>query len=232
MNLLDIISLAAVFGVIPPLVWLWLWLKEDKQNPEPWQYIMLTFLAGMSVVFVAIFFQLISIMNIWAFSPIFTVFIWAGIEEVLKFSAAYFVALRKKVNDEPIDAVIYLIVAALGFAALENTLYLMDPISKGLIVDGVVIANMRFLGSSLLHVVASATVGIFLAFAFNKSRTKKIFYGIIGLFLATVLHTGFNIQIILPEINFEIILFVLFVGALITLIVLERVKKVAIKERV
>jgi len=30
-----IIALAVLVGIIPSLFWLWFWLKEDKEDPEP-----------------------------------------------------------------------------------------------------------------------------------------------------------------------------------------------------
>src|SRR3989339_737850 len=38
-------------GVLPALVWLWFWLKQDRENPEPRGLITLSFVAGMAVVF-------------------------------------------------------------------------------------------------------------------------------------------------------------------------------------
>ena len=44
------------------------------------------------------------------------------VEEFLKLLLTYNVCLRRKVNDEPIDASIYMLTAALGFAAIETAL--------------------------------------------------------------------------------------------------------------
>ena len=48
---------------------------------------------------------------------------------------------------------------------------------------------MRFIGATLLHVVASATIGIFISFAFYKNRFSKFFMTIIGLIVAVTLHS-------------------------------------------
>jgi RsiW-degrading membrane proteinase PrsW (M82 family) len=59
-------------------------------------------------------------------------FSWACIEELTKFAAAFFIALRARVFDEPLDAVIYMVTVALGFSAAENTLFLMNPLIRAI----------------------------------------------------------------------------------------------------
>ena len=44
---------------------------------------------------------------------IIAIVVWATIEEIVKFIAAYFGGLSKKANDEAVDVMIYLITAAL-----------------------------------------------------------------------------------------------------------------------
>ncbi|MGM0628802.1 MAG: PrsW family intramembrane metalloprotease [Patescibacteria group bacterium] len=226
MTHIDVLTLAALGGVIPALVWLWFWLREDR-HPEPWQYITLVFIMGIVAVPVVIPFQK-SINSCVYLAPLLTYFSWAALEELFKYAAAYFAALRNKVNDEPIDPVIYMIVAALGFAAIENTLFLTEPISKELIVDSVVIANLRFVGATLLHVVCSATVGLFLAFSFYKSRKKKILYLIIGLLTATVIHALFNLIVTSDSQLGGPITALLYTwtGAMFLIFAFEKVKKI------
>lgn len=227
----DVIALAALGGMIPTLVWLWFWLREDR-HPEPWQYITLVFIMGIVAVPIVIPFQkfikYLSTLNSFIFlTPALMYFAWAALEELFKYSAAYFAALRNYVNDEPIDPIIYMIIAALGFAALENTLFLLEPISKQLIVDSVVIANLRFVGATLLHVVASATVGIFLSLAFYKSKKEKVIYLIIGLLTATVIHAPFNIIVTSDSQLGGPITALLYtwIGALFLIFIFEKIKK-------
>src|SRR3990172_4645093 len=45
----------AVFGgILPALFWLWFWLKEDREHPEPRGKIAASFLVGMGAVFLAL----------------------------------------------------------------------------------------------------------------------------------------------------------------------------------
>lgn len=236
MTPIDVITIAALGGLIPALVWLWFWIREDE-HPEPWQYVILVFMLGMIMVPIVIPFQKTTevyteTLKFIPVIPFFIYFLWAGLEEIFKYSAAYFAALRNPVNDEPIDPVIYMIIAALGFAALENSLYLIDPISQKLVVDSVVIANLRFIGATLLHVVSSATVGIFLAFSFYKPIKQKVIYLIVGLFFATLLHSMFNIVLISKkDIGGPIMaLFITWIAAMVLIMVFEKVKKIKEKK--
>jgi RsiW-degrading membrane proteinase PrsW (M82 family) len=187
----DNVFLSLLAGVLPALFWLWFWLREDKKNPEPRGLILKTFLAGMVSVFPTYLVQ-------QAFSghvryEYLIIFIWPFTEEIAKYVAAYLSAMRSKDFDEPIDAIVYTITAALGFAAAENFFFLVKPEFS---ILSLITANMRFIGATLLHLLTSATVGSFLALNFYKDRIHKQIGLIIGLLTATVLHSLFNIFII------------------------------------
>ena len=49
---LKVIWIAIITGVIPTLMWLFFWLREDRENPEPTGLLVLTFIAGALGVFV------------------------------------------------------------------------------------------------------------------------------------------------------------------------------------
>ena len=82
-----------------------------------------------------------------------------------------------------------------GFAAAENILFIFSSLSSGSFVDSFSTGNVRFLGSSLLHVVASATIGFALAFSTKFRPHWRIVTAAIGLILAIALHTAFNMLI-------------------------------------
>lgn len=186
---------ALLGGVLPALLWLWFWLREDRLHPEPRGLVMASFIWGMIAVLLALpAEQWIS--DKYASTMTLVIIGWAITEEVLKYLASYISALRKRDNDEPIDSLIYLITAALGFAALENTLFLAGAFKTGGIAGGVDLGILRFVGASLLHVVSSGTLGFFLALGFYKRRTVREIYFFIGVVAAIVLHTLFNLFIL------------------------------------
>src|SRR3989344_5096048 len=156
---------ALVGGILPAILWLLFWLREDSRAPEPRRLIAKTFIAGMLAVLVALLAEKI-MQNFLTSGSFITITLFALIEEVSKFGAAYFVALKTKENNEPVDSMIYFITAALGFAALENSFFLLEPLNDGNILGGFITGNLRFVGSSLLHVIASGIIGVFSAYAF------------------------------------------------------------------
>src|SRR3989344_5668784 len=190
-------------GILPALLWLWFWLREDAKHPEPKKLIFAAFVAGMFAVPPALFLEGIA-KDIFQ-SGFYLLLAWAAIEEILKYLGAHIVAFRgvcldkSRCVDEPIDPAIYMITAALGFAALENTLFLLAPIGQGSFTAGLITGNLRFVGAMVLHVVASSTIGLAMGLSFYKSRFLKRIYFVLGLFTSIFLHTLFNISIILTE---------------------------------
>ncbi|MCH8049949.1 PrsW family intramembrane metalloprotease [Patescibacteria group bacterium] len=222
---------ALLGGILPALLWLWFWLREDKARPEPRGMIFLSFVVGMLVIPFAILLEkgveILLEKEVIHFYFSGTVwFVFAAIEELLKYGAGYLFVLRRKSNDEPIDGLIYMITIALGFAALENALFLLDPLIDGGIIQTILTGNFRFLGATLLHTLASAVVGASIALGFYKTPGLKKLYVSIGLVLAIVLHATFNFFII--NSNGEKLLLVFFfvwVGIIALILLFEKVKK-------
>lgn len=220
---------ALLGGFLPALFWLWFWLRQDKKRPEPRGLIMLAFVAGMLAVPFALPFQE------WARDSYgvgtITIFFWATTEEILKWGFAYWAVLRRKELDESIDAMIYMITVALGFAALENTLFILDPLLDGSIVTTVQTGNLRFLGATLLHILSSATIGAAIALSLFKKQLWRWLYTVFGLILAIVLHALFNFFII--ESNGEKVLLVflaVWIGVILLMLIFERIKRIRLNK--
>ena len=188
-----VLFIALLGGVLPALLWLTFWLLEDRCEPEPKRYLFLAFAAGAVSVFAALWLEQRAQTY---FTGTSLLFIWAAIEELLKFGAAYFVALRLRVFDEPLDAVVYMVTVALGFSAFENALFLLSPLQDGDIIRTIITGDLRFIGATLLHSLSSATIGVALALAYYKSAAQKRLAALIGVILAIFLHTLFNFFIL------------------------------------
>ena len=117
-----------------------------------------------------------------------------------------------------------MIIAALGFAALENILYLFSLEIR----EAFLIASFRFVGAVFLHALCSAVLGYFLALSFFKTgeRLKLL---TLGFLIATLLHGLFNFSIIMLEgnIRFIIPVIILIVLALVVSLGFENLKKMA-----
>lgn len=221
------IFLALLGGILPSCFWLWFWLKEDDIHPEPRELILYSFVGGMIATATAFFIEKF-IAGYDTLSNFSLIFLWAVTEEALKFVSIYLVALRTKFFDEPIDAVLYLVTASLGFAAMENTMFLFNPIQEGNYVTSLLLGDFRFIGASLLHVAASGVIGIAMGLSFHEARTKRIFWMSAGLIGAIALHTAFNFSIIKSDgaaiYQIFAVLWVFIIGILF---VSERIKRMA-----
>lgn len=209
-------------GILPAIFWLWFWLREDSRRPEPRGMILITFIAGMISVVPTYFIQQF-IGKAVQFEYALLI-LWPFAEELAKYLAAHLSALRSKEFDEPIDAIIYLMTSALGFAAAENFFFLMRPEFS---ILSLLTANMRFVGATLLHLIASGIVGVFIGFSFYKSQIMKKINLILGLFTATILHSLFNLFIIKGQgSNILSVFGVLWLLAVLFILIFEKIKKI------
>ncbi len=206
------IIIAIAGGILPALLWVWFWNEQDHKAHEPTGLIVLSFVAGMAVVYFVLPVQKLVVMvlpaimhgldlltDTWTFvvppDDIIQTVLWAFIEEFGKFATVFFVAYHTRYFDEPMDAVIYLITAALGFVAMENTLYILKDLASVGSIETIINANLRFVGATVLHIASSALLGLAFAFAFYSRFFFKVLAGTLGLILATLLHVYFNLSI-------------------------------------
>lgn len=217
---------AALGGILPALFWLWFWTREDKLHPEPRMRIFLSFLGGMIAVALVYPLERIAVDYFGGINSS-TIFSWALIEEFVKYLMVATIALSSRDFDEPTDAMIYLITTALGFAALENTLFILNPLLAGQSIQSFMTGNERFIGATLLHVVASGLIGFCVGMQFYASKLRRMIWRIIGIALAITLHTAFNLFIIYENGQKTFLVFsVLWVFVLVILFLFERIKKV------
>lgn len=181
-------------GLLPAIIWLYFLLKEDSRCPEPRKMIWLAFIVGMAGVPLSLLPEKYA-QGALVGLPLYIA--WATIEETFKYAlAAIFILPRRAVDESP-DYVIYMLTVALGFAAAENMLFLIAPLGSGNLLAGLLTDNMRFLGATLLHVLASSAIGFALAVSYRMTRQARVLYAALGLILAVILHSAFNALIIL-----------------------------------
>jgi RsiW-degrading membrane proteinase PrsW (M82 family) len=119
----------------------------------------------------------------------------------------------------------YFIAVALGFAALENILYLIHPIDVNGAVVGLLTGNLRFLGSTLLHAIASAMIGSALGLAFFI-KGARFMYLVSGLLCAIILHSIFNFFIMKEDgANFLSVFGFLWVVTIINILIFEKLRR-------
>lgn len=223
------VVIAILGGFVPALFWLWFWLREDRAHPEPKRLIISSFIAGVLIVPLVLPLQRFAMDR---FEGPSIAFVWVLIEETVKYSAALIVVLWNKAVDEPIDCIIYMITIALGFSALENALFIFTPLQDGAYMESFLTGNFRFLGATLLHVLASGTVGAAMALSFYKGTALRITFATLGLFLAIVLHGSFNFFIMNSSGETILNMFLLvWVGIIALFLVFERAKLIERRHR-
>ncbi len=217
--------MAFIGGIIPSLLWLWFWLNEEER-PEPAGFLTIVFIMGMlAVVFVLPAEQLI---QKYVTSYGGDIILWAAVEEIMKYLAAVVILYNTNYTDEPIDWPIYLITAALGFAALENALYLLHPLSISETTVGLLTGQLRFLGSTLLHTISSGIIGLSIAMSYYMGAFKKVLYLILGFILAISLHSAFNFFIMRNDGNDFLKVFAfLWVVTIIVMLLFEKVRRMS-----
>ena len=243
---------------LPPILWLAFYLREDR-HPEPKYLLALTFIGGMASAILAIVGECLMIefmgatcggSALFSLNPLYVFLGISLIEEYVKYLPVKFLVLSRCRNhtvcdfDEPVDAMIYMMTAAMGFAAFENMLFVLPilfPEAKNLglietvlngtvhwenLVSGIEVTTNRFLGANLLHALSSGIVGFFLARSFFSPRRHH--FVALGIIIATVLHTVFNYLIlvreVIPQGTFYIIM-LLATMAVMVFIDFERLKK-------
>ena len=224
-----ILGLAILGGIIPSVIWLWFWLGEDKRKPEPLRLLLACFLAGViSVIFVL---PLEKLVQSSVRSYEWKIIGWAGIEEIVKYLVAMW-TLHKTIHaEDPVDWPIYLITTALGFAAIENTLFLIKPLSLDQATVSLLTGQLRFLGATLLHTVASGIIGISIGLSLYMNKWQKKLAVLMGIVGAIALHSVFNFFIMSNEGNNFIKIFgFLWVVTIIVLLVFEKLRRMSGEE--
>jgi len=188
-----------LFGFLPSIVWLLFYLKKDS-HPESNRMILKIFFLGMVAAFFAIIlekgFQFsLSFFENKTLNPILIIFLGGAlIEEYLKYLVVRIWVFKNSEMDESFDLLLYMIIAALGFAALENILVLTN--FHPFLTVGKALETMacRFVSATILHALCSALLGYFLALSFLHLKWRKLLF-LAGLGIVTTLHGLYNFSI-------------------------------------
>ena len=198
-----------ILGFTPSIIWLLFYLRKDA-HPESKRMVLKIFLYGMLSAVLAglIEIELSTGLSFFGknllqrfpflFFLVSQFIIIALVEELSKLLIVKEKVVSNPEFDEPIDTMLYMIITALGFAALENILVLFSGKELILLQEAITITSFRFIGATLLHALSSGALGYFLALSFfePKKRIRLIFKGTI---IAVLLHGLFNTSIMIIE---------------------------------
>jgi RsiW-degrading membrane proteinase PrsW (M82 family) len=186
------VVLSLFMAVAPALFLVWYFYRQDKKKPEPMGLVLKVFLLGIVLTLPAIFLERLasSLEGPLAWSPVlvagFHAFIVAaGCEELLKLFLVLRIPYRNSHFDEVMDGIVYAIVASLGFACMENILYVLS--------SGWEVAVLRAFTAIPLHAVSSGMMGYYIGRArfARDDRVERTFI-MKGLLIAVLIHGTYD----------------------------------------
>lgn len=158
-------------AIVPSILLVCFFHRRDLY-PEPARVLWTTFFLGVLTVIpvLAVVYPISDLLESVEdpiLSGAVTAFAGAAIpEEFFKYIVVVFYCSRHKAFDEPMDGVVYGVVASLGFATLENVLYVAD--------GGYTVALLRAFTAVPGHALTGAFMGYFIGQAkFSGSNTKR-----------------------------------------------------------
>lgn len=165
------VLIGLVAALVPGLLLLWYFLKRDR-FPEPRGLVVKTFLLGFAITIPA---GLIGWLlqspaadaaNVHVAALVRAFFGAAIPEEALKLAVLVWYCRRKDDFDEPMDGLVYGATVSLGFATLENVLYVLD--------GGLGVALLRAFTAVPAHAAFGAVMGFYIGLAhFLPHRRRR-----------------------------------------------------------
>lgn len=197
---------------------LYIYLK-DKHEREPISLLLVSFFYGALSVLLTLIISMpleIIIINKQSAAELFAdaFFKVALVEEFSKFVFIRFILFRNKNFNEPFDGIVYAAMVGMGFATLENILYVYQ--------FGIPTGIMRMFTAVPAHACFAILMGYYLGRA-KFIHHKKLYYSLLALISATVFHGLYD--------YFLFITFVpgIWIGAVVSLIVGIILSRKAIK---
>ncbi len=183
----------------PVLFWAAYHYHKDRHMPEPVGNLLLCFVLGIGSFYLGKMMYLgLDLIGLrldafalaessWAGLLTYSILAIGGIEESAKLLPFLIVVLRFRAFDEPVDGIIYAAFIALGFASVENILYLQY-------VTGLEMIGRGF-ASPLVHIMFASIWAYYIGLAFLKQQ-KLASVVLKYLVLAAVVHGIYDFVVI------------------------------------
>ena len=181
-------TLLAVSAIVPSVLLVWYFHARDAY-PEPARMIWRTFGLGVLTVLpvltigIPIHLAVARIEQPVLASAFEALFVAAIPEEFFKLVVLVLYSMRKQEFDEPMDGIVYGVVASLGFATFENLLYVMD--------GGTGVAFSRAFSAVPLHAFLGAIMGYYVGQAW-KNPGRRTEFILRGYAIAVFLHAVYD----------------------------------------
>lgn len=216
---MGLIALAVAPGIA---ICLYIYIK-DMYNKEPRKFLLLSFFLGMLITIPAIIIEVIAskpLHQLTAGSYIYTAvsayLVVAFTEEICKFFVVRIVDYPRKAFDDPFDGIMYTVMVGMGFATLENILYVQQ--------HGIAVGVVRMLFSVPAHATFAIIMGYYLGLAKFENKGKTL-YMFLGIFWATFFHGSYDYFLFLEQTWYHVL------GAFLSFGVAVRLSGLAIKRK-
>ncbi len=191
-------TLLLALSILPVILLMIFIYRADKYQKEPIKSLAKAFIGGMIAIPLDIL--LVNLINsvIYSNTVFHTAFMNAGLpEELSKFIIFMIFIWRDKNFDEYMDGIVYATFIGLGFACVENVMYVFGASTESL-QTGVATGVVRGLLSVPGHFLFGVLMGYFLSMAkFHKE--KRGMYLLIALLLAAAGHGLFDWLLMVSE---------------------------------
>jgi len=201
-----------VIAVTPALIGLFCIYQADRVDKEPAKLLFLTFLFGaLSVIPSIIVEEFLIRINIFKgiYQAMYNAFIVAGLtEEYFKRLVVLKLPFRTSYFNEKMDGIIYSVFAALGFATVENVLYVVYRYT-----NNPFIGLYRGVFSVPAHGVFGITMGYYLSISrFHSDRAEKKASFRKSLLMPVILHGTFDFILManIPELSIFFVPYIIF----------------------
>ena len=194
---------------------------KDKFEKEPRKLLLYSFFGGVGSIFIAVALETtaekigLGVGTNYISVAILAFVVVALSEELSKYLFVRLIPYKNKAFNEPFDGIVYSVFVSMGFAMLENILYVMQ--------HGMGTGIMRMFTA----VPAHATFGIIMGYYIGKAKFDKansVKYHLYGIAGAVLFHGLYDFSLMQNEIKG-----LRLIGALASLYVAMRLSKKAIK---
>lgn len=202
----------AIIAIIPAIIGLMAIFLTDRIDKEPGILLFLTYILGILIAVPTMIVEEILVrVNIFPgiYGILFNAYIVAGLtEEYFKRLVVLKLPFKTSYFNEKLDGIIYGVFAALGFATIENIIYVAFRYT-----NNPFIGLYRGIFSVPAHGIFGITMGYYLSLSkFNTDRDWKIRNKRMSLLMPMILHGTFDfiLMVDIPGLNLFFIPYVLF----------------------
>jgi len=193
-----------LLAIAPAAFWLWYFYRRDRYEPEPLSWVLLIYILGIAVTIPVALIE--GVMGEVLPEFLIVVLVAPVVEELGKYLVVRKTVYESTEFDEPVDGIVYAAAAGLGFATLENVVYVFSALETSMVLalgTGLVRAVLSVPG----HVLFSAMWGYSIGKARFIPKEKRPAVIAAGLILAMASHALFNL-LLFDAIGFAVLVLV------------------------